>query len=169
MGAAQLLQSLRLQRGYCAVVAESPFSDMREMAYARTSRLFHAGPWLGRTLARPVVDIALFYARRRYGLDLGQVSPARAAAGSAVPILLIHGESDRNIPVRHSRRIAALDPAVVLWEVPNTAHCGAIATAPAEFERRTIAWFDGQTSPRRSARFSRRMPASAGVKKPAPL
>jgi pimeloyl-ACP methyl ester carboxylesterase len=61
---------------------------------------------------------------------------------SQVPILLIHGKDDRNIPVRHSRRIAALNPAVALWEVPNADHCGAILAAPSELEQRVVGWFE---------------------------
>ena len=63
-------------------------------------------------------------------------------AATAIPVFLIHGQSDSNIPARHSRLIAASNPAVVLWEVPNTDHCGAVATNPAEFDERLIGWFD---------------------------
>ena len=63
-------------------------------------------------------------------------------AATRVPVLLIHGQNDGNIPVRHSRRIKALNPAVMLWEVPNTDHCGAISTARQELERRLVGWFD---------------------------
>jgi dipeptidyl aminopeptidase/acylaminoacyl peptidase len=143
LGAAQLLLSLGRERRYCAVAAESPFSDFREVAFDRVGQRSHAGAWLARTIGRPAVDFAFLYARWRYGLDLRRLSPARAAARSRVPLLLIHGGSDRNIPVRHSRRIAAFDPAAVLWEVPGARHCGAVATAPEEFERRVVGWFGG--------------------------
>lgn len=142
MGAAQLLQALGTDRRFCAVVAESPFADLREIAYDRIGRRLHAGPWLTRTLARPGVEIAFLYARWRYGLDLGRVSPADAAMRSNVSVLLIHGQADRNIPIRHSRKIASLDPAAALWEVPSARHCGAIVTAPEELERRVIGWFE---------------------------
>jgi hypothetical protein len=44
--------------------------------------------------------------------------------------------------VRHSRKIAAGNQAVVLWEVPGADHCGAQGAGPAEFEHRVIAWFE---------------------------
>lgn len=39
-----------------------------------------------------------------------QPSPLEAVARSTVPVLLIHGEDDRNIAPRHSRLIAAAAP-----------------------------------------------------------
>jgi uncharacterized protein len=63
MGAALLLQSLKGQPEFCAVVAESPFSDFREIAYDRVGQYFRTGPWLGRSLLRPIVEIAFTYAQ----------------------------------------------------------------------------------------------------------
>ena len=141
MGAAQLRQSIEGDAPFCAVVAESPFSDFREIGYVRVGQFFHTGPWLGRTVLRPVIETAFLYSRWKYGLDLQQVSPSAVVAASSVPVLLIHGQIDSNIPVEHSRRIKSLAPTVVLWEVPGADHCGAISTAPDEFTRRVLDWF----------------------------
>jgi pimeloyl-ACP methyl ester carboxylesterase len=142
MGAAQLLQALQSEPEFCAVAAESPFSNMREIAYDRVGQFFRTGPWLGRSLFRPVVEIAFQYARWKYHVDLEQVMPDRAVAGSQVPISLIHGREDRNIPLRHSRKIASENPRLTLWEVSGADHCGAISVAPQEFERRLVEWFE---------------------------
>jgi len=119
MGASQLLQSLQTESRFCAVVAESPFSTFREIAYDRMGQPFHLGPWVGRTVLRPLVEIAFLRARWKYGLRMGEISPEDAVAKSHVPVLLIHGQVDSNIPVRHSRAIHALVPRTVLWEVPG--------------------------------------------------
>lgn len=148
MGAAQLLQSLRSESRFCAVAAESPFSSIREIAYDRVGQFFRTGPWLGRTVLRPVVEVAFAYGKWKYKLDLRQVSPENVVAATTVPVLLIHGRNDSNIPVRHSRRIAAHNPAVVLWEVPNADHCGAINAAPQEFDQKLIGWLDSHSSVR---------------------
>jgi dipeptidyl aminopeptidase/acylaminoacyl peptidase len=103
---------------------------------------FHAGPWVGRTVLRPVVELALMMVRVRYHLDLVQASPADVVAATHVPVLLIHGQVDGNIPVRHSRLIQSRNLKVQLWEVPAADHCGAISAARAEFERRVVAWFE---------------------------
>ncbi len=141
MGAAELLQSLQENTRFCAVVAESPFSTFREIAYDRMGQPFHAGPWVGRILLRPMVEIAFLRVRWKYGLDMQRVSPEDAVARSHIPVLLIHGQVDGNIPVRHSRAIHEVAPQTVLWEVPGADHCGAISTAPQEFEARVLGWF----------------------------
>jgi pimeloyl-ACP methyl ester carboxylesterase len=84
--------------GFCAVVAESPFSTFREIAYDRMGQPFHAGPWVGRILLRPVVEIAFLRVHWKYGLDTQRVLPEDAVARAHIPILLIHGQIDRNIP-----------------------------------------------------------------------
>jgi len=71
-----------------------------------------------------------------------RVSPEDAVAASKVPVLLIHGESDTNIPLRHSLRIIARRNNVALWKIPNTGHSNAIDTSPQELETRLIAWFE---------------------------
>ena len=142
MGAALLLQSLRSETRFCAVAAESPFANFREIGYDRVGQFFHTGPWLGRTLLRPTIEFAFVYARWKYKLDFEQVSPENVVAATKIPVFLIHGQIDSNIPVRHSRLIAARNRAVPLWEVPNADHCGAIGANPDEFTKRLIRWFD---------------------------
>lgn len=141
MGAAQLLQSLSVEPNFCAVAAEGSFSSFRQIAYERAARPFHAGPWMGRTLFRPLIDSAFVYARWKYGIDFDQVSPIDAVAKSQVPVLLIHGQIDKTIDVRHSRLIAARSARVVLWELPNTGHSNAIDTEPHDLEQRLTSWF----------------------------
>jgi pimeloyl-ACP methyl ester carboxylesterase len=141
MGAAQLLESLDTRPHFCAIAAESPFANFREIAYDRMGQPFHLGPWVGRTILRPLVDVAFLRARWKYHLDMQQISPEDSVAATAIPVLLIHGQIDSNIPVRHSRLIHARNPNAQLWEVPSADHCGAISTAPQEFEHRLLAWF----------------------------
>ncbi len=141
MGAAQLLQSLDTRAGFCAVAAESPFASFREIAYDRMGQPFHVGPWLGRTLLLPVVEVGMWRARWKYKLNMWSISPEDSVAGSEVPVLLIHGQEDSNIPVRHSRLIHERNPGTELWEVPGADHCGAISTAPQEFEQRVLGWY----------------------------
>jgi len=141
MGAAQLLQSLQAGSKFCAVIAESPFASFREIAYDRMGQPFHAGPWVGRTLLRPLVEIAFLRARWKYKLHMQQVSPEDAIASSRVRILLVHGQIDSNISVRHSRLLRTMNAQAVLWEVRDADHCGAISSAPQEFEQRVLDWF----------------------------
>ena len=141
MGAALILQALQTEPHFCAVAAESPFSNFREIAYDRVGQFFSAGPWVGRFIIRPTVEISFAYARWKYGLDLASISPEEAIAKSTVPVLLIHGMIDSNIPLRHSLRIKARNPRVVLWQVPNADHCGALNADPTQFATRLLGWF----------------------------
>ena len=114
MGAAQLLQSLATHPHFCAVAAESPFANFREIAYDRMGQPFHLGPWVGRTILDPLIEVAFLRARWKYHLDMQQISPEDSVSGTTIPVLLIHGQSDGNIPVRHSRLIQARNPATQL-------------------------------------------------------
>jgi len=145
MGAAELLQSLAVEAHFCAVAAESSFSSFREIAYDRMGQSFHLGPWFGRTVLRPVVEFAFLYVRWKYRLEMKKISPEDVVATTSVPVLLIHGQVDSNIPVRHSHRIQARNPHAILWEVPNADHCGAISSAPSEFAEHILSWFSTRT------------------------
>jgi len=142
MGAAQILESLTKETRYCAVIAESPFATFREVAYARFGRPFHTGAWLGRTFFWPTVEVGFLYVREKFGLKMELASPADAVAHSNVPVFLIHGLSDENIPAYHSVEIQARNPSrVTLWRVAGAVHCGTHSIAPKEFERRVLDWF----------------------------
>jgi fermentation-respiration switch protein FrsA (DUF1100 family) len=143
MGAAQLLQSMPVEGRFCAVAAESPFSDFREIAYDRMGQPLHLGPWIGKTLLRPVVEVAFLRAELKYGLRMGQVSPEQALIQSRTPLLLIHGIDDHNIPPRHSERILHARPNnTEIWRVAGADHCGAINAAPGEFAKRILHFYE---------------------------
>ena len=139
LGAGILLQSLRVEPRFRAVVAECPFATFEEVAFDRLAQSFH----LPRPLLWPLIQGGRLYARARYGLDLRQASPAVVVARTQVPILLIHGDRDTNIPPRHSLELHALNPAATtLWEVPGATHVAAVVAAPGEYVRRVSAWFE---------------------------
>lgn len=141
MGAAIVLEATAEVPQFCAMVAESAFSSFREAAYLRLGQQFGTGPWLGRTLLFPAVEAGFFYAGLRYGVDFERASPETAAAASRVPILLIHGLADTNLPPHFSELIKAHRSDASLWEPPNAGHCGAMQAAPAEYEQRVTGWF----------------------------
>jgi alpha-beta hydrolase superfamily lysophospholipase len=55
MGAAILLQSVRQETRFCAVVAESPFASFRQIAYVRAGQFVGTGTWLAKVVLRPAV------------------------------------------------------------------------------------------------------------------
>jgi fermentation-respiration switch protein FrsA (DUF1100 family) len=148
MGAAILLQSLANESRFCAVVAESPFATFREVAYDRLGQRLGGGYRVGLAFFAPLISEAFLYARLRFGVDFNQDSPATAVASTHVPVLLIHGTEDFNIPLRHCQAILKNHSGVMeFWQVPGAGHTGAFGREPAAFERRVTDWF---------SRYSRR-------------
>lgn len=141
MGAAVLIQSLAVEPRFRAIVAESPFATFEEIAYDRLGQASGAG----RALLWPVVNIGFLYARVRHGMDLHRASPVEAARATSVPILLIHGDRDGNIDIRHSRAIQAANPRTTrLWVVPGAEHVQVLPSAPREYVREVEAWFSAR-------------------------
>jgi len=152
MGAAILLQAVQRETRFCAVVAESSFASFRQIAYIRVGQLIGIGAWLGRVILRPAVELAFLYGRITRGVNLTDASPEKSVVRSRVPILLVHGLADHNIPAQQSERIRAQNPSeITLWEVENAGHCGAVNVAQQEFDNRVIGWFtlhDGEQTTR---------------------
>ncbi len=142
MGAAIGLQATTVTPQLCAVAVESPYSDFREIAYERLGRGTHLGPLFWRTEGRPVIEIAILYARLRYGLRLTDASPHSAVEESKTPTLLIAGTADHNIPMHHAMELYR-DCAshCELWIVKGADHGGASTVAPVEFRTRIMQWF----------------------------
>jgi uncharacterized protein len=152
MGAAILLQAVEKETRFCAVVAESSFASFRQIAYIRVGQLIGTGAWLGRVILRPAVELAFFYGRITRRVNLTEASPEKSVVRSRVPIFLIHGLADNNIPPQQSERIRAQNPSgITLWEVENAGHCGGVNAGQREFDNRVIGWFsshDGERTTR---------------------
>jgi dipeptidyl aminopeptidase/acylaminoacyl peptidase len=142
MGAAQLLQAVTDPTLFCDVVAESSFESFREVAFDRIGQRVGTGPWLGRTLLRPVVEAGFVSVRLRDHVDLTAADPTRALRETRTPVLLIHGLADRNMPVRHAYALAASNPErVTLWLVEGATHAAAWAAAPDAYPVRVLGFF----------------------------
>ena len=150
MGAALLLESLRVEPRFCAVVADSGFSTFRSVAYDREGYFVGAGRFgmerlVGRTIGLLPAEVGIRYAMWRYGLNLLQANPVDSIRSSNTPILLIHGKDDINILPDHSRTLALANPQAQLWLVAGVQHCGAAGTMPQEFWSRVLNFFSQHT------------------------
>jgi len=150
MGAAIVLQAAGQEPRFCGVIAEAPYASFREIAYDRIGQSFHLGPWFGMTVGQPIIEFGMLYARAKYQINLEQASPAAALQASSVPVLLIAGLADDNIPIRHSRMIHEQNPRVILWEVPGAGHGSAISDARADYERHVMEFVNANS--RRTAK-----------------
>ncbi len=119
LGAAVALQEAASDGRVAGVVAAEPFSDLRTVARERA-------PWF---FTGDVIRRAFAIAEERGEFRVDDVSPVTAAHAIHVPVLLIHGERDRDTAPDHSRRIfAALAGPKELVIVPGAAHNESLST-----------------------------------------
>jgi uncharacterized protein len=140
MGAGIALQSGAADPRIEAVAAEASFANLREAAYDYAGlRKF---PWLGKTLLAPFSWTLLYRGERLTGFPLAEISPMKAVASRAFPVLLICDEKDEALPCRHTQMIYnAVRGPRQLWVVPGAYHTAALGFHPEEFQRRVLAFF----------------------------
>jgi dipeptidyl aminopeptidase/acylaminoacyl peptidase len=141
LGASILIQAAAMRPSFAAIVAESPYADLREIAEYRVRQMSRLPRFVAVPTAKMVVRSAVFYARWMDDLRLEQVSPVRVIGRASTPILLVHGLKDFRTPASNSERLAKANPRDSLWLVRNARHTGAAAAEPEEFHRRVLAWF----------------------------
>lgn len=145
MGAGIVLQSAAVEPRIEAVVAEAPFANLREASYDYAG--LRKYPWLGKTLFAPGTWTLLYRDEKISGLPVAQVSPVKAVAARAFPVLLICDEKDDALPCRHAEMIyAAARGPKQLWIVPGAFHTAALGFQPEEFRRRVLAFFASAAS-----------------------
>lgn len=129
--------------GIRAIVADSSYADLGLLTE-------HVYGYLPGPLKLPFVWTTALWSRAFLGVWPSHVSPAEAVAGTEVPVLLIHGTEDSQIPVEHARRIFERAPKdkVELWLVEGADHGGAHAVAGEEYEERVRAFFREHVTPR---------------------
>jgi alpha-beta hydrolase superfamily lysophospholipase len=141
MGAGIALQSAAVEPRIEAVVAEAAFASLREASYDYAG--LRRYPWLGKTLFAPGTWTLLYRGESIAGFPASEVSPEKAVARRAFPVLLICDANDVALPCRHTQRIydAAIGPKQ-MWVVPGAYHSAALGFAPAEFRRRVLAFYE---------------------------
>lgn len=140
MGAGIALQSAAVEPRIEGVVAESSFANLTEAAYDYAGMRRY--PWLGKTLLAPFAWVLVYRGQALAGLPTAQVSPEKAVAARAFPVLLICDAADDALPCRHSERIfAAAAGPKQLWVVPHAFHTAALSYQPVEFRRRVYSFY----------------------------
>jgi pimeloyl-ACP methyl ester carboxylesterase len=130
LGGAVALQAAAIDPRITTVVAISTFSDLRTVATERAPS-FASGD---------EIEAAFRLAERTASFRVDEVSPMAAAARIAVPVLLVHGQDDRETPAAHSQRVfAALRGPKRLILVPGAGHNDGV---PADVWTAIDAWID---------------------------
>jgi uncharacterized protein len=146
MGAGIALQSAAIEPRIEGVVAEASFASLREASYDYAG--LRRSPLLGKTLFAPGTWTMIYHAESLAGLPASEVSPEKAVAARAFPVLLICDEDDVALPCRHTKRIyAAARGPKQLWVVPGAYHTAALGREPVEFRRRVLAFYESVRTP----------------------
>ena len=137
MGAAIALEAAAVEPRLRAVVADSPFMSFAEIGYDRVAQMAPLLSWWNRPIARA----GFLYVWARYGYDLEQASPLRFAPEVKQPVLLIHGELDKNVAPRHSEALVKRYAHAERWLVAGCGHVGCYALNPAAYMEKTLGWY----------------------------
>ena len=143
LGGAVALMAGSNPNNFGAVVSDSAFAD-----YSLVLKSSMTGIKRPLVLGIPGMN---FMARSIYGIDVADISPARAIARSDTPVLVIHGEDDAVVPVEHARLLsraigASFDEiesdAATVWIVPGAGHTGAFRTEPKAYIEKLVKFYE---------------------------
>lgn len=125
-----------------AVCTDSAFADPTELIGERVHRALRIPAAL---IITPVVALVA----RRTGARLSDFRPVLVVAEiSPRPLLIIHGDADASVPVRHARMLfdAAGTPRD-LWLLPGVGHVGAYFAGRQVYVRRVLRFFQDALLP----------------------
>ncbi|WP_215112813.1 alpha/beta fold hydrolase [Exiguobacterium sp. s63] len=112
-----------------AVIADSPFSDLRN--YLETNL-----PVWSDLPNVPFTPVIMTVTPWFTGLDADVVSPIHDIEAIDAPILLIHSKGDDAIPVSESEKLADAQANVELWMTDNDGHVGSYHAFESEYQQR---------------------------------
>lgn len=131
LGGAVALQAAAEDPRIAAVIAVASFSDLRSVATERA-------PFVA---SKADIEAAFRLAEDQAHFKVDEVSPVLAARLIGVPVLLVHGQADKETPPDHSRRIfATLRAEKRLLLVPGAGHNDPLRP---ETWSQIDAWLDG--------------------------
>jgi uncharacterized protein len=160
LGGAVALMAGSNPNNFGAVVSDSAFAD-----YSLVIRSSLMGIKRPLTLGIPGMN---FMAKSIYGIDVADISPARAIARSDTPVLVIHGEDDRVIPVEHARLLgraigASFDEIEggeeTVWIVPGAGHTGAFRTDPKTYIEKLVKFYEAHLGAPHNSHLARTEPS----------
>jgi len=120
-----------------AIVADSPYASLDGII--EQSYFIFPGP-----LKLPFVWITKLLAKITFGLNTKDISPEKDIKNIGIPILLIHGDRDSQIPVENSKVLyeASDKNLTELWLIEGADHGYSYASNPSEYEKRVLEFFD---------------------------
>ena len=137
MGAGSVLQSLTLHPNVGAVIADSSYTDARQVVGEKLEYVAGVPNWL--------TPGAFLTMRMVFGIDGDQIRPIDAVrAHPERAFLFIHGDTDEFVEPHHATelRAASANAASELWFATGCQHAWAYNDHPAEWENHVRAFLD---------------------------
>jgi alpha-beta hydrolase superfamily lysophospholipase len=129
MGGASLTLALPEMPKVKAAVLDSAFADL-------TSMVEHQFRFLPKSLRTAVTQVARCFSWIETGADINQLAPVRIMAKVEIPILIIHGDADRIVPVEHASVLhAAAESNSTIHIEPGSPHIGTVMLNSSKYER----------------------------------
>jgi dipeptidyl aminopeptidase/acylaminoacyl peptidase len=137
MGAVTSITAAEAEPSIRAVVADSPFSNMRDYLYENLSVWSDLPEF-------PFTPVILTIIPIMTGLEIDEVSPREAVKNIQAPLLLIHGDGDTSIPVANSKELLqnSVQKDTELWIPDGSGHVKGYSDYPEEYSDRVIEFFN---------------------------
>lgn len=137
MGAATVMLTAALEpKNLCAVVEDCGFTSAYEMFTAQLEKIFGLPEY-------PIMPCANFVCKIKTGIKISDAAPLDVIDKIKVPILFIHGDADKLIPIEMMEKL--FDKAVVLKEkfiVAGAGHADAKPKNPAAYFNRVFKFLE---------------------------
>ncbi len=132
-GASMLLANKSDVNGMIIDSAYATLQDIIERNY------FFLGPF-----KLPFVELAKLYGKIFFGINTDSVRPVDEIRGLDIPVFLIHGSDDKQIPVDNTKRLykAANKNSTKLWIVEGASHGRTISKNKEEYQSRIKEFID---------------------------
>ncbi len=117
-----------------AIVADSPYSNLNNMIEFMYKNFYF--------LKRPFVYLTRAYGKIFFSMDPKDISPEKAIKDINIPVLIIHGKKDNQIPVNEAYILRNANKKTELWILDNAAHGETYALNKEEYEKRVLGFFE---------------------------
>ncbi|MHB8585457.1 MAG: alpha/beta hydrolase [Thermoplasmatota archaeon] len=131
MGAATALNAAPHMPGVSAIVADSPFATLQNIAANSITHFTNLPKY-------PFGPLAVLFAGWIVGRNVDENRPVDAIHGYTKPVLVISGTADDIAPTSTDAQpiVASIGPSATLWVVPGAEHVGSVTTAPGQYAAR---------------------------------
>jgi dipeptidyl aminopeptidase/acylaminoacyl peptidase len=137
MGAVTSITAAEAEPAIQAVVADSPFSNMREYLTDNLSVWSDLPEF-------PFTPIILSIMPIMTGIEMDEVNPRESVKNIKAALLLIHGDGDTSIPNTNSKELLqnSVHANTELWIPGGSGHVKGYSDYPEEYSDRVIQFFD---------------------------